>query len=506
MITKRTLLLVISGIFFIYSTGGSVTAQQMQTDDNQASGAESVAAVVGSRIFYQGMLKQNDQPVNGVKNLTFKMFTDEACTTQIGDDMVINDVSVENGLFQVYLDPSPNPFNGQALWLNVIVGTSDLGGCQEILPVPYALSLRPGAYITSSSTGAIFRADNKGSGSGVFGSSPDGSAGVWGHSDNHNGVLGSGQIGVYGYTFEETGKGVMGWNKSETGDAIGVLGLTDSTHGYAGYFVNRANEGYTTGIYAKTNSTSASAIYGWAYTTDPASSDATGVRGLTNAASGKGVYGYAQSTSGGYGVFAQSKGPGAAGCALRAEADNSNGIAIWGKNTSSDSTLVLENYGSGDLIKAFAGSLQFRVANDGKVYGEGFYSMSADMAEMLPAVGNLQPGDVLVIGMDGNLARSTQAYQANVVGVYSTQPGIIGGYSEQSVSEGKVPLAVTGIVPVKVSAENGSIQAGDLLVSASIPGYAMRSGDNPAVGTVIGKALSSLVEGQGLIQMLVMLR
>ena len=73
-------------------------------------------------------------------------------------------------------------------------------------------------------------------------------------------------------------------------------------------------------------------------------------------------------------------------------------------------------------------------------------------------------------------------------------------------TEGRVPLAVVGVVPVNASAENGPIQPGDMLVASSTPGHVMRAGPNPAVGTVIGKALEPLDEGTGVIQMLVMLQ
>ena len=62
------------------------------------------------------------------------------------------------------------------------------------------------------------------------------------------------------------------------------------------------------------------------------------------------------------------------------------------------------------------------------------------------------------------------------------------------------------MVPVKVSAENGAIHPGDLLVASSTPGHAMKAGSDPSVGTVIGKALGSLENGTGVIQMLVMLQ
>jgi hypothetical protein len=62
-----------------------------------------------------------------------------------------------------------------------------------------------------------------------------------------------------------------------------------------------------------------------------------------------------------------------------------------------------------------------------------------------------------------------------------------------------------GIVEVKVSAENGPIHPGDLLVTSATPGYAMR-GDNPAPGTILGKALESLDNGVGTILVLLTLQ
>ena len=59
----------------------------------------------------------------------------------------------------------------------------------------------------------------------------------------------------------------------------------------------------------------------------------------------------------------------------------------------------------------------------------------------------------------------------------------------------EVPVAMVGIVPCKVSAENGAIKVGDLLVTSSTPGHAMRDA-SPAVGTVVGKRLAEyLVTG-----------
>jgi hypothetical protein len=69
----------------------------------------------------------------------------------------------------------------------------------------------------------------------------------------------------------------------------------------------------------------------------------------------------------------------------------------------------------------------------------------------------------------------------------------------------EVPLAVVGIVPCKVSAENGPIRAGDLLVTSSRPGHAMRD-DSAQAGTIVGKALDAMPSGTGVIKILVSLQ
>src|SRR2546422_387097 len=71
----------------------------------------------------------------------------------------------------------------------------------------------------------------------------------------------------------------------------------------------------------------------------------------------------------------------------------------------------------------------------------------------------------------------------------------------------EVPLAIVGIVPCKVSAENGPIEVGDLLVASSTPGHAMKGTDRSRMlGAVVGKALERLCEDKGVIQVLVTLQ
>jgi len=59
---------------------------------------------------------------------------------------------------------------------------------------------------------------------------------------------------------------------------------------------------------------------------------------------------------------------------------------------------------------------------------------------------------------------------------------------------------------VKVSTENGPIVVGDLLVSSSVPGIAMKGDPRSSIGAVVGKAMESLDTGQGTIMAQVTLR
>jgi hypothetical protein len=71
--------------------------------------------------------------------------------------------------------------------------------------------------------------------------------------------------------------------------------------------------------------------------------------------------------------------------------------------------------------------------------------------------------------------------------------------------EDTVPLGIVGVIPTKVSAENGPIRRGDLLVTSSIAGHAMKGTDQSRMlGAVIGKALENFDgEGSGVIRVLV---
>jgi hypothetical protein len=134
-----------------------------------------------------------------------------------------------------------------------------------------------------------------------------------------------------------------------------------------------------------------------------------------------------------------------------------------------------------------------------------------DVAEWVPARQELVAGTVVTLDPEksNQVIASTEAYDTRVAGVVSAQPGIVLGEG----GTGKLLVATTGRVKVKVDATHGPIRIGDLLVTSDKAGFAMKS--EPMViggrkihapGTLIGKALEPLVGGTGEILVLLSLQ
>jgi hypothetical protein len=144
------------------------------------------------------------------------------------------------------------------------------------------------------------------------------------------------------------------------------------------------------------------------------------------------------------------------------------------------------------------------------VFQGGVQTNGQDYAENVSVVGptsQYEPGDLLEISetASSTFQLTTGPYSTAIAGVYSTAPGILAGGTNGV--RGNVPLAMVGIAPCKVSAENGLIKPGDLLVSASIPGHAMKGTDrSKMLGAVVGKAMESLEHGSGVIPVLINLQ
>jgi hypothetical protein len=123
----------------------------------------------------------------------------------------------------------------------------------------------------------------------------------------------------------------------------------------------------------------------------------------------------------------------------------------------------------------------------------------------------IEKGAVVVIDREhpGQLKLSTHEYDTRVAGVVSGANGINPGIAmhQENVLEGGQNVALSGRVYVQVDASNGAIEAGDLLTTSATAGCAMKVTDHArAQGAIIGKAMSTLAEGKGMVLVLVSLQ
>jgi len=155
-----------------------------------------------------------------------------------------------------------------------------------------------------------------------------------------------------------------------------------------------------------------------------------------------------------------------------------------------------------------------RIDTSGNVHAAGaFYANGSDYAVSIPVEGqphDYKPGDVLAIDprRNGTFERVAVPYSSRIAGVFAIKSGVVGSSHALGTEEfqSEVPLTISGIVPCNVTVENGPVQRGDLLVSSSKAGYAMKGTDRARMaGAILGKALEPLDSGEGVISVLVTL-
>ncbi|OGH16329.1 MAG: hypothetical protein A3C97_03240, partial [Candidatus Levybacteria bacterium RIFCSPHIGHO2_02_FULL_37_11] len=127
-------------------------------------------------------------------------------------------------------------------------------------------------------------------------------------------------------------------------------------------------------------------------------------------------------------------------------------------------------------------------------YQTNVYIPGLDYAENYPADPSHVPeaGDVVSLTSANGVAvvsPSEKYMDQGTIGVVSTEPGYV--LDDGQMPEPKVPVALAGRVPVKVSSKNGEIHIGDYLASSDIPGVAVRA---ITAGPVIGKAMENYTD------------
>ncbi len=160
-----------------------------------------------------------------------------------------------------------------------------------------------------------------------------------------------------------------------------------------------------------------------------------------------------------------------------------------------------------------SGEIDFRVDGDGEIFSDVGVTIPADFAEMIRVASgadSVAPGEVLVIDPASlrSVVKSNAPHSTLVCGVYSTKPGVVGSEREWDVPApagslealagesiplkradmarlyDEVPVAVVGIVPTKISAENGAIRPGDLLDGDDVAGAAVELFNDAGLETI----------------------
>jgi hypothetical protein len=322
-------------------------------------------------------------------------------------------------------------------------------------------------------------------------------------------------IGVQGQIASPTGIGVKGISveSTGTGTSVGVLGISPDNNGVGveGLATNTSGTSVPIGVLGESSSSTGVGILGDATSS---SGSTFGIKGIAASAAGIGV----QGTSPGIGIEGITTAAASFPIGVHGATDSSVGAA--GVFDTTARTLQGGCVGNILIGRSVGGLLGeqfevFRVDCTGKGYFDnGTQTGGADFAESVTVRGDraqYAPGDLLAIDSRGKrrLTLSQQAYSTRIAGIYSTKPGVLATphKMEDAQLAQEVPLAVVGIVPCKVTAENGRIEVGDLLVASSRPGYAMKGTNRRRMlGAVVGKAMEPLQSSTGVIEVLVTLQ
>jgi hypothetical protein len=187
---------------FIFSSGTSQDVRAAVLD-------AELTALAQSRINYQGVLEESGTRVNGSRTFHFRLFNNDTCSNTGGlgnTESITTDVS--DGFFSVEVPLNAGFIDGRQIWLRVGVGASAPGedlACNELLPVPYALSLRPGAEI--------------------HGDQPNNNA-LW----LHNLATSGDSRALRAETNSPDGSAVYAHNLAGTGDAYGLIARSNSSN------------------------------------------------------------------------------------------------------------------------------------------------------------------------------------------------------------------------------------------------------------------------------------
>ncbi len=406
---------------------------------------------------YQGILTDTlgvPKP-DSMYNMTFRFY--DVATGGTAKWTEAKSVQLKGGLFETHLGdvtalPDSLLFDRQ-YWLSLQIGADpEMGSRIKLTASPYSIrSLKADTAQVALAT-----------------------AGSWSSSGNT--------------LFYNAGK--VGIGTSTPGAFAARFAVRDSVHfGIAAYILNDVGMG----LEVESFSNDYSAFY--ARNAFGGTACAGSASNLLGGRAGIGVRG---SSSNNYGVAGISDTVGVYGEAIY----SATGTGVVGKGGAVGG--YFEATGAAGWAGIFNGKVQ---ANLLQING------GSDLAEPFEVESSVEPepGTVMAIDPDhpGKLAVSTIAYDPKVAGIISGAGGISPGITlrQDGIAGGNNLVAIAGRVYCKAEALSSSIEPGDLLTTSSVPGTAMKALDqNRSHGAVIGKAMTRLRAGKGLVLVLVNLQ
>ncbi len=141
-------------------------------------------------------------------------------------------------------------------------------------------------------------------------------------------------------------------------------------------------------------------------------------------------------------------------------------------------------------------------AGNFKVRGRTMEAEFADMAEIYRSDIELTPGNLVILGGNSEITKTSRAFDDQIFGVISTAPGFLLNAKEK-MKEFAYPVALKGRVPCLI---DGPVRKGQRIVSSDIAGVGMAT-DQFDAATIIGRAIGEKNDsGVGLVEVAVGVR